>query len=129
MLEENGICCYGHCELFIHYKDCNLKIWRMNTALDMKFVRSLHFPTIIPNNFLYLEICEIDDEYIAVFILAIAAPNSRGRREETERWCTVYFVSTETLQLERSLSVNCKFNPRPRYERAVLVIPLTDSIR
>ena len=123
MSEEDGICCYGHYGLFLVHLDCKLKIWRMNTALDMTFVRSLHFPTKIPNNFQKWETIEMDDEYIAVLIKA-----EHERAEDGQR-TTVYLVSTKTLQIERSLSIASKFFSSPRYERGFLVIPLIDSIR
>ena len=127
MLEENGICCYGHCELFIHYKDCNLKIWRMNTALDMKFVRSLHVPANIPYELLKWKNVEMDDEYIAVLIHA--AHRREERRPEGGLWHTVYLVSTRTLQIERSLCVARKFEYIPQYERGFLILRSNDSIR
>ena len=127
MLEENGICCYGHCELFIHYKDCNLKIWRMNAALDMKFVRSLHLPANIPNGLLEWGNLDMDDEYIAILIHA--AHSREGGIEGVGRWCTVYLVSTKTLEIERSLCFARKFVYKLRYERGFLILLSSDSIR
>jgi len=121
-----GVCCYGHCGLFVIHRDCNLKIWRMNTALDMQFVRSLHFPAI-PNELLEWYSLEMDDEYIVVSLHAV------HQREEIipegGRWCTVYFVSTKTLQIERSLCIARKFECIPRYERGFLILRSSDSIR
>ena len=122
-----GVCCYGHCGLFVIHFDCNLKIWRMNTALDMQFVRSLHFPANIPNELIQWENVEMDDEYIAVSIHAVHQRDER--RPEGGRWCTVYFVSTKTLQIERSLCTARKFKCIPRYERGFLILRSSDSIR
>jgi len=117
-----GVCCYGHCGLFVIHRDCNLKIWRMNTALDMQFVRSLHFPAI-PNELLEWYNLEMDDEYIAVSIHA-----EHERAEDGQR-TTVYLVSTKTLQIERSLCVARKFEYIPQYERGFLILRSSDSIR
>ncbi len=106
---------------------CELKIWRMNTALDMEFVRSLHIPANTKNQLLAWETIEMDGEYIAV--LMHEAQLREERRTKNERWCTIYFVSTETLQITRSLSIVRNFRPWPQYERGFLVIPLTDSVR
>jgi hypothetical protein len=124
---ENGICCFGNCGLFLVSVYCELKIWRMNTALDMEFVRSLHIPAHTKNQLLAWETIEMDGEYIAV--LMHEAQLREERRTKNERWCTIYFVSTETLQITRSLSIVRNFRPWPQYERGFLVIPLTDSVR
>jgi hypothetical protein len=93
----------------------------------MELAQSLHFPTNLPNQFREYETTEVDDEYIAVLIHEHQPREER--RSEIERRCTIYFVSTETLQLERSLSFSRIFHSFPRYERGFLVIPLSDRIR
>ena len=123
ILGECAICCFGNCGLIVLYKNCNLKIWQINNALDMKFVRSLYIPANTSNNLLEWGNLQMDDEYIAVSI------NSELSRAEDKRWCTIHFVSTKTLQIERSLSFSRKFHSFPRYERGFLVVPLTDSYR
>jgi hypothetical protein len=120
ILGENGIFCLGNCGLFLLYMNCNLKIWRMNTADDLEFVRSLHFPESIQERRAW-GILEMDDEYIAVLIQI-----ERGETRDT-RWFTVYFISTKTFQIERSLSIVCK--SIPQYERGFLVTRLSDSFR
>ena len=122
-----GAFCYGHCGLFVNHRNCNLKIWRMNTALDMQFVRSLHFPANIPYELLEWENLEMDDEYIVASIHAVH--QREERTPEGGRWCTLYFVSTKTLQIERSLCTARKFYYIPQYERGFLILRSSESIR
>jgi hypothetical protein len=127
ILGEYGVCCFGKNGLFLLYLDGELKFWKMNTAHDLKFVRSLHFPastpTSLPNRLLPWEMLEMDDEYIAVMMQA------EHETAEDGSWFTVYFISTKTFQIERSLSTVRKYNSTPRYERGFLVVPSSDSIR
>jgi hypothetical protein len=95
----------------------------MNTAHDLKFVGSLNFPESIPNRSIPWGILEMDDEYIAVSIQV------EHEAAEDRRWFTVYFISTKTFQIERSLSIVCKHYFTPRYERGFLVTRLSDSFR
>ena len=70
----------------------------MNSALDMKFFRKLHFLENIPIKSLKWEVLEMDDEYIAVSV------HVEHERAEDGQRTTVYLVSTITLEIERSLS-------------------------
>jgi hypothetical protein len=88
----------------------------MNSALDTTFIRHMRFPSYRRDGFTEMSYPQLDDEYIAVFI------RTESGTCESEGWWTVYFVSTKTFQVERSLSVALKYGYEPRYERGFLVL-------
>jgi len=114
--ERIAHCCFGNLELFLLYSKRKLRIWRMNSALDMTFIRHMRFPSYRRDGFTEMSYPQLDDEYIAVFI------RTESGTCESEGWWTVYFVSTKTFQVERSLSVALKYGYEPRYERGFLVL-------
>ena len=123
ILGTYGNCCFGNCDLFAIYYDRDLKIWRMNSAFDMTFIRLFRFPSYIKDGFQEYGTVVMDDEYIVVFIWT-------GRRlYASEGWWTVYFVSTKTFGLRRSRSIACKYGFDPRYERGFLILQSREHVR
>jgi hypothetical protein len=118
-----GSYCFGNCDLFLLYYNRELKIWRMNSALDMTFIRYLRFPSYRRDDFKEIGYACLDDEYAAVFIRT-----GRGR-SLSEVWWTVYFVSTKTFHVRRSLSIARKYGLEPRYERGFLVLQSRYGVR
>ena len=95
----------------------------MNSAFDMTFLRYLKFPSYREDGFVESGYAEMDDEYVVVFIWS-----GHGSCISVG-WWTVYFVSTKTFQVERSLSITRKYGFQPRYERGFLVIQSRDYVR
>jgi hypothetical protein len=115
-----GDYCFGNCELFVFYFERDLKIWRMNSAFDRTFIGHFRFPSYNRDDYIEVEYAQMDDEYIAVFMKTELG--SKG-------WWTVYFVSTKTFEVERSLSIARKYGRRPQYERGFLVLRSTSDVR
>jgi hypothetical protein len=93
----------------------------MNSAFERTFIRHLRFPSYETGDFEEFGYAEMDDEYIAVFTRTV-----RGR---SERWWTVYFVSTKTFEIRRSLSIALKYGCEPQYERGFLVLKSIYDVR
>ena len=93
----------------------------MNSAFDRTFICHLRFPSYKRDGFAETGYAKMDDEYVVVFIIT-----GHGR---PEGWCTVYFVSTKTFEVERSLSIARKYDHNPRYQRGFLVLQSRDYVR
>jgi hypothetical protein len=94
----------------------------MNSAFDMTFIDYLKFPSYRGDGFVESGYAVMDDEHVVVFIWT-----GHGSCV-SDGWWTVYFVSTKTFQVERSLSIARKYGFE-RYERGFLVFQSRDYVR
>ena len=85
-----------------------LSIWRMNSPGDIVQLQVLKLPLL--DNDIYLTDMGMDDKYIAVFI---HYSTKKGMKWEC------YFFSTQTFNLERSVSV---LKSCVRYEQGCLFV-------
>jgi hypothetical protein len=107
---------FGHCGLvaavsgsFCDDIGCRLSIWRMNSPVDIVHLEILKLPLL--DNTGYLTNMGMNEKYIAVFI-HYNIPNGRQNSE-------CYFFSTQTFNLERSVSV---MDSRVRYKQGCLLV-------